>query len=76
MIVNVRFPAMLLVRVPMGNVHVLERGVIVLVDVSGQQMTPVLSLMQVVRDVIVLVAVFQGPVLVMSLVPSHCAHPP
>ena len=76
MIVNVRFPAMLLVCVPMGNVHVLERGVIVLVDVSGQQMTPVLSLMQVVRDVIVLVAVFQGPVLVMSLVPSHCAHPP
>lgn len=35
MIVNVGFPAMLLVRVPMGNVHVFEGGMIVLVDVRG-----------------------------------------
>jgi len=35
MIVKVGFPAMLLVRVPMGNVHVLKRGVIVLVDECG-----------------------------------------
>ncbi len=52
---------------PVFLVHVLECGMIVFVAVGGQQMAPVLSLMQIVRDVIMLVSVLQGFVLVMTL---------
>jgi len=65
---------MLLLHVPVRDVHVLQRGVVVLVSVGGEQVAPVLSLMQVVRDVIVLVAVLQGLVLMMSLLPRHADH--
>src|SRR6266498_2563874 len=74
-VVDVGFPPMLLVHVPVGNVYVLECGMIVFVAVGGQQMAPVLSLMQIVRDVIMLVSVLQGFVLVMTLRTRHRAHP-
>jgi hypothetical protein len=56
MIVEVCLPPMLFLHVPVRDVHVLHRGVVVLVSVGWEQVCPVLSLMQVVRDVIVLVA--------------------
>src|SRR5947208_15097425 len=69
------FSSMLLVHVLVGDVHVLQCRVVVIVGVGGQQMTPVLSLVQVVRDVVVLVPVPQGLMLVMSLRPRHRPHP-
>lgn len=66
---------MLLVHVLVRDVHVIHRRVVVLVRVSGEQVPPVLSLVQVVRDVIVLVAVPQGLMLVMSLLPRHYLSP-
>jgi len=66
---------MLLLHVPVRDVHVLQGGVVVLVSVGGEQMSPVLSLMQVVRDVIVLVAMLQGLMLMMSLLPRHPRSP-
>src|SRR6266571_816451 len=66
---------MLLLHVPVRDVHVLQCGVVVLVSVGGEQMSPVLSLMQVVRDVIVLVAMLQGLMLMMSLLPRHARSP-
>lgn len=56
-IVDVCLPAVLFLHVPVWNVHVVQCGVIVLVRVGGQQMTPVLPPVQVVRGVEVLVPV-------------------
>jgi hypothetical protein len=65
----------LLLHVPMRDVHVLQCRMIVLVSVSGEQVPPILSSVQVVRDVIVLVAMLQGLMLVMSLLPGHSRSP-
>jgi hypothetical protein len=45
MVVDMSFPPMLLVHVLMGNVHVVHRGMVVLVRMGGEQVTPVLPLM-------------------------------
>src|SRR6266542_4441121 len=66
---------MLLLHVPMRDVHVLQGGVVVVVSVRGEQVSPILSLMQVVRDVIVLMAMLQGLMLMMSLLPRHARSP-
>jgi len=66
---------MLFVHVLMRDVHVLKRRMVVVVCVCRQQMTPVLSLVQIMRDVVVLVPVLQGLMLVMSLRPPHRTHP-
>lgn len=65
------FPPMLLVHVPMRDVHVIQCRMVVLVRVGGQQMTPVLPPVQVVRHVVVLVPVLQRLMLVMTLHPRH-----
>jgi hypothetical protein len=75
-VVNVRFPPVFLVRVAVGDMNMVQCRMVVLVRVSGQQMTPVLSPMQVVRNVIVLVTVLQGLMLVVPLRPGHLAHLP
>ena len=63
MVVDMRFPAMLLFNVPVRDMHVLDASVVVGVAVSGEQVPPVLALMQVVSDVKVLVTVLDGLVL-------------
>ena len=65
---------MLLLYVPVGDVHMLQRGVVVLVGVGGQQVSPVLPPVQVVRHVIMLVAVLQGLVLMMPLLSGQSPH--
>jgi hypothetical protein len=75
MVVDVCLPPMLLLRVLVRDVHVIHCRMVVLVSVSGEQVSPVLSLVQVMRDVIVLVAVLQVLMLVVSLVPRHYLSP-
>lgn len=60
---DVPFPAMLLLDVSVRDVDMLDRCVVVLVTVSGEQMSPVLTTVQVVRHVEVLVTVLDGLVL-------------
>lgn len=74
MVVDVGFSAVLLVHITVRDVHVVHAGMVVLVGMGGQQMTPVLPLMQVVRDVVVLVPVLQGLVHVVTLRPRHRTH--
>jgi hypothetical protein len=74
MIVQVGFPTVFLLHVPMRDVHVLQRRVIVLVRMRGEQVPPVLPRMKVVRHVVVLVSMFQGLVLMMALRFHHHAH--
>jgi hypothetical protein len=52
-----RFPSMLFLHVPVGDVDVVQRGMVVVMGVGGQEMTPVLSAVQIVRDMKVLVPV-------------------
>jgi hypothetical protein len=63
-IVHVSLAPVLLLGIPMRHVHVLERWMVVLVGVGGQEVPPVLPAMQVMRHVEVLVAVLQRAVLV------------
>jgi len=42
---DVRFPPELFVHVPVGNVHVIQGGMVVVVGMGGKKVTPVLSLM-------------------------------
>ena len=60
MVVDMRFSAMLLLNVPVRDVYVLDTCVVVGVAVSGEQMPPVLALMQVVSYVKMLVTVLDG----------------
>jgi hypothetical protein len=64
-VVDVRFPSMLAFHVFVGEVDVLDGGVVVRVCMGGQQMRPVLPFMHVVRDVEVLVVVIKHLVCVM-----------
>ena len=73
-IVDVGFPPVFLVEVPVGDVHVIQGGMVVVVGVGGKEMTPVLSLVQVMRHVVVLVPVLQGLVLVMTPFLRHPDH--
>jgi hypothetical protein len=75
-IVHVRLSTMLLVLIDMRDVDVLDRRVVVLMRVRRQEMHPVLSLMEVMGDVIVLVAVLQRFVLVVAPRLRHAASPP
>jgi hypothetical protein len=61
-VVDVGFPPVLLGLVLVGDVHVLHLGMVVLVGMGRQEMHPVLPSMEVVGDVIVLVAVVEGVV--------------
>jgi hypothetical protein len=71
-----RFSTMLALRIDVRDVHVFHRRVIVLMRVCRQQMHPVLSLMEVMSDVIVLVAVLECLVLMMAPRLRHDAYPP
>jgi hypothetical protein len=66
-VMDMTFSPVLLFDLPVGNVHVLERRVIVLVRVRRREMAPVLASMEIVRNVVVLVTVLGGRVLVMPL---------
>jgi hypothetical protein len=70
-VVDVGFPAVFLVDVLMGDVDVFDLGMVVLVRVCGEEMHPVLASMQVVGHVIVLVAMLQGGVCMVTLRPGH-----
>jgi hypothetical protein len=61
------FPPVLLLDLRVGDVHMLERRVVVLVRVRRREMPPVLSSMEIVRHVVVLVTMLGGRVLVMPL---------
>ena len=74
MVVDVSLSAVLLVDVTVRDVNVVHSRMVVLVGMSGQQMAPVLSLVQIVRDVVVLVPVLQGFVGVVTLRPRHRPH--
>jgi hypothetical protein len=74
-IVDVRLPAVLLVDVLVGDVDVLDGGVIVLVSMGGQEMDPVLTPMQVVSHVIVLVAMLESVMLMMAPRSRHALTP-
>jgi hypothetical protein len=63
MVVDMRLSAMLLLDVTVRDVYVLDACVVVVVAVGGEQVPPVLPLMQVVRHVKVLVTVLDGLVL-------------
>ena len=71
MIVDVCLASMLLVHVPVRNVDVIERRVIVIVPVSREQVCPVLSLGEIVGDVEMLVFMNDSVVLVMLRLDSH-----
>jgi hypothetical protein len=76
MVVDMRLSAMLLLDVTVRDVYVLDACMVVVVAVSGEQVPPVLALMQVVRHVKVLVTVLDGIVLMTprlrhQLPPSH-----
>src|SRR5215207_3767096 len=71
-----RFSTMLVLRIDVRDVHVLHGRVIVLMRMRGQQMHPVLSLMEVMGDVIVLVAVLERFVLMVASRLRHDASPP
>src|SRR6266542_3388673 len=75
MVVDVRLAAMLLVDVPVGNMHMLHSGMVVRMSVGGGEMSPVLSLMEVVRHVVVLVAMLQGVMLMTSPLLRHPRSP-
>lgn len=72
---DVCLPSVLLLRVSVGDVHVVKGRVVVLVRVVGLQMTPVLTPVQVVGDVEVLVPVLHRVMLMMTLGSRHRAHP-
>jgi hypothetical protein len=75
-IVDVRLSPVFLLHVPVGDVHVLDCSVIVFVTMGGEQVPPILSLVKIVRDVKMLVAVLQGLMLMMPFVSSHSRSPP
>jgi hypothetical protein len=73
-IVDVCFPAMLSLGVPVWDMHVVQGGVVVLVNMVGLQVPPLLTPVQVVGDVEVLVPVLHRFMLVMPLRSRHSAH--
>jgi hypothetical protein len=56
-VVDVGLSPVLLVDVLVGDVDVLNRRMVVLMDMGRQEVTPVLSTMKVVGDVVMLVPV-------------------
>ena len=76
MVVHVGLPGMLALHVLVRDVDVLYRGMVVIVGVGGEEVPPVLSLMQIVRHVVVLMMVHDALMLVMTLRSRQRAHPP
>jgi hypothetical protein len=76
MVVNVRLAPMLLLQVLVGDVHVLDLGVVVLVHVRGLEMAPVLPAVQIVRDVEVLLGVHHFGVVVLLRLDRHDVYRP
>jgi hypothetical protein len=77
MVVNVCLSAMFFLHVLVRSVDVFNFGVVVLVRMRGEEMSPVLTTMQVVRDVEVLVPVHHRSVSVMTFCSlRHPTHPP
>lgn len=74
MVVHMRLMAMLFLFVDVRDVRMLNRRVVVIVGVGGQEMHPVLTLMKVVRHVIMLVTMLDGLVQVTTMSPSHRDH--
>ena len=70
---NVGFSTMLALHVLVRDVHVLHGGMVVIVRMRGQQVSPVLTLMEIVGHVVVLVTVLDAVVLVMTLRSRHRA---
>jgi hypothetical protein len=66
-VVDVRLAPVFGLLVLMGDVHVVDRGVVVLVFVGRREMCPVLALMHVVGHVEVFVTVHQLGVLMVTL---------
>jgi hypothetical protein len=75
-IVHMRLSTVFFLHIDVRDVHVLYRRVIVLMRMGGQQMNPVLPLMEVMGDVIMLVAVLDCFVLVVAPRLRHDAYPP
>jgi hypothetical protein len=73
-VVDVGLSPVLLVHITVRDMHVVHGGMVVLVRMGGEKMTPVLPLMHVVGDVVMLVPVLQGVVRVMTLRPRHRVH--
>ena len=67
MVVNVGFSTMLALHVLVWNMHMLYGGMVVIVRMGGQEVSPVLTLMEIVGHVVVLVTVLGGRVLVVPL---------
>jgi hypothetical protein len=66
-IVDMRLAPVLVLLVLMGDVHVVDLGVVVLVLVGRREVCPVLALMHVVGDMEVFVTVHQLGVLMVTL---------
>jgi hypothetical protein len=73
-VVDVALPPVFLLRIPVRDVHVLHRRMVVIVGMGRQEMAPVLASMHVMRDVEVLVPVLQRLVLMVALLLRHRAH--
>jgi hypothetical protein len=73
-VVHMRLMAMLFLFVDVRDVRMLNRRVVVIVGVGGQEVHPVLTLMKVVRHVIMLVTMLDGLVQVTTMSPSHRDH--
>jgi hypothetical protein len=71
-VVDVGLATVLFLRILVRDVHVLDGGMAVVVSVCGQQVTPILTAMVVVGDVVVLVAVLDR---VVPVVPARLRHP-
>jgi len=67
-IVHVSLAPVLLRLIRVRDVNVLNRRVVVIVGVRGQQVTPILPPMEIVGDVVVLVPVLDLIVLVMTAI--------
>jgi hypothetical protein len=73
---HVGLTPVLVLHVLVRDMDMLHRGVVVIMAMGRQQMTPVLSHMEVMGHVVVLVAVFDVLVLVVTLRLRHLCSPP
>jgi hypothetical protein len=71
MVMHVGLTPVLVLHVLVRDMDMLYRGVVVIMAMGRQQMTPVLSHMQVMRHVVVLVTVFDVLMLVVALRLRH-----
>ena len=76
MVVDVCFPTVLRLRVTMWDVNVVQGRMVVLVNMVGLQVTPLLTSVEVVGDVEVLMPVLHRLMFVMPLRSRHSAPRP